>query len=339
VTYQIGLVGCGWIAAFQVEGWRLIPNVEVVAACDSDREKAEALARRFGIGWFGDDPHQMLDAVDLHIVDIATPPDTHKALAFAAMDRGLHVLCQKPAALTIADARTMIEMAQNRGVALYINEMLRFCGWFIKARELIEQDAIGTPTYARLSCRSASFLEVGPQRWMSYGFRDFVRKTSRGIILEETIHYFDVARYLLGEPRSIWAAVQRVSAALGGEDTVIAILRYPDRISVIENSWAAHGPERLTMEIEGTEGAILMSTAKVLELHCGRTGRLKQSWDFGGTSWAEQRPHVFAALFGDFLSMLDSCTDRTAQALDNLRSLRLTLMAYDSAERHAELEL
>jgi predicted dehydrogenase len=321
-----------------VEGWRLIPNAEVVAACDRDREKAAVLAHRFGIGWYGDDPHQMLDAVDLHIVDIATPPDSHKALAFAAMDRGLHVLCQKPAALTIADARAMIEMAQSRAVVLYINEMLRFCGWFVKARELIEQGAIGTPTYARLSCRSASFLEVGPERTMSYGFRDFVRETSRGIILEETIHYFDVARYLLGEPRSIWAAVQHVSRALGGEDTVIAILRYPDRMAVIEDSWAAHGPGRLAMEIEGTEGAILMSISKVLELHCGRTGGVERSWDFGGTSWAEQRPQVFAALFRDFLSMLDSA-DRTTQALDNLRTLRLTLMAYDSAERHAELEL
>jgi predicted dehydrogenase len=173
---------------------------------------------------------------------------------------------------------------------------------------------------------------------VNYGFRDFLKNNGRGIIIEETIHYFDVARYLLGDPRSIYAASQRVSPVLRGEDTVTAILRYPDKIAVIDDSWSAHGPERLSVEIEGTDGAILMSTNKVLELYSGRTGCLERCWDFGNAPWAGQRPLVFAALFRDFLAAVEGTGDRTAQVRDNLCTLRLTLMAYESAERRVELE-
>jgi predicted dehydrogenase len=339
MKYRIGLVGCGWISSFQIEGWSLIPNTEVVGVCDRDRFKAETLARRFGISWHGDDARLMMEACKIDIADIATTPESHLPLVLEAVNRGIHVLCQKPAAPKLAEAEEMIRAASTRDIVLYINEMLRFCPWFAKIRELLDAKLIGRPVYARFFNRTDGFLEVGPDHEIAYAHRGFLRRTPRVIVLEETIHYFDVLRYLFGDPRSIYAVTGHVSPALEGDDIVTAVMRYPSMIAVIEDSWSAHGPERSGLEIEGTDGAIFLSGLKVVEFYSGRSGRLEQTWNLGGKSWPEQRPHVFADLFRDFLRVIAAGADCVAQARDNLRTLRLTLAAYESAEESKEITL
>jgi predicted dinucleotide-utilizing enzyme len=107
MNLRVGLVGCGWISTYQIEGWRLIPDVEVVAVCDLEAARAHRLASQYGIPWSGDDAARMMDKCKLDILDIATPPRSHKDLALPAVERGIHMVCQKPSALTLAD-REMI---------------------------------------------------------------------------------------------------------------------------------------------------------------------------------------------------------------------------------------
>lgn len=339
MSFRVGLIGCGWISPYQVEGWRLVPEAEVAAVCDRDAARARDLAARFGVGWAGDDPQRMMEECRLDAVDIATPPESHRTLALAAFERGCHVLCQKPAAPTLAEAREMIDAAARRGMALYINEMLRFCPWYRQSREALAGGRVGRPVFARLFSRSSGFLEVGPERTVSYGFRDFLRSQDRVLMLEETIHYLDVARYLFGEPRSLYAAADRLSPLLRGEDVATVVLRYGGLAVIIEDSWSAHGPERNGMEIEGAEGSLFLSHSRVLEFYSGRSGRVEQTWDFSGKSWPERRPEVFAELFRDFLAVVNGQGDRAAQARDNLQSLALTLAAYDSAASGAVVNL
>jgi predicted dehydrogenase len=339
VTYRIGLAGCGWIAPYQLDGWKLVPGVEVVAVCDRDLSRARALAEQSGIQWSGQDAVHMMEDCSLDIIDIATTPESHKDIALAALERGLHVVCQKPLSTGIRDAEEMIEYACGRGLVLYVNEMLRFCPWFRKIRELLYSGAIGRPVFARLFSRVAGFVEVGPERVMSFGFREYFKAQPRAIVLEETIHYLDVLRYLFGEPGSIYAVTENVSPALRGEDLATAVLKFPGLTAVIEDSWSAHGPARSGAEIEGREGAALLTHAKVLEYYSGRSGRLEKTWDFSQQPWPQQRPLVFAALFADFLNLVASGGDGVAQARDNLRTLRLTLAAYESAASGAEIGL
>ena len=335
----MGLAGGGWIAPFQVEGWRLIPETDVVAVCDRDLSRAQALAARFNLPWAGQDAERMMDDCCLDILDIATTPESHKDITLAAVRRGLHVLCQKPAAPNLADAEEMIRQAAARGVVLYINEMLRFCPWFRKIRELLQAGLIGRPVYARFFCRAAGFLETGPERTMIYGFREYFKHQPRLIVMEQTIHYFDVLRYLFGEPGSVYAVTGRVSPFVRGEDLITTVMKYAGMTAVIEDSWSAHGSERSGLEIEGLEGALFLSHAKVLEHYSGSDGKVVRRWDFTGKSWPEWRPLVFADLFADFLRLVAGGGDRTGQARDNLKSLRLTLAAYESSESAVEVKL
>jgi predicted dehydrogenase len=249
------------------------------------------------------------------------------------------VLCQKPAAPNLADAHEMIEAADRGGLALYINEMLRFCPWYRQSREALTRGRLGRVAFARLFSRSAGFLEVGPERKVGFGLRDFLMQQDRVLMLEETIHYLDVARFLFGEPRSIYAAADRLSPLLRGEDVATVVLRHDGLTVLIEDSWSAHGPERSGMEIEGSDGCLFLSHSRLLELHSGASGRVEETWDYSGKSWPERRPGVFADVFRDFLDVIAEGKDRTAQARDNLRTLALTLAAYDAAAQGAVVNL
>ncbi|MCC6344654.1 MAG: Gfo/Idh/MocA family oxidoreductase [Bryobacterales bacterium] len=339
MTYRVGLAGCGWIAPYQLRGWNMLRRAEVVAVCDSDEARSRSLAAVNRIPWAGGDAVRMIEECRLDVLDIATSPQSHKAIALAAVERGVHVLCQKPVALCLEDAEEMIERAARCGVVLYVNEMLRFCPWFRQAYELLQSGSMGKPVYARLSNRTAGLLEVGPKREAAYGFRDFLKYSERVIMLEETIHYLDVMRYLFGEPTSIYAVTGHISSLIKGEDIATIVMRYPSMIAVVEDSWCAHGPDRSGLEIEGLEGSIFLSHAKVLESYSADTGKIEKKWDFSVLPWNEQRPHVFAKVFNKFLSTIETKTDFVTQAQDNLKTLRLTLMAYESAASGAPVNL
>ena len=339
MTLRIGLAGCGWISRCHIEGWKLVPNVEVVAGCDRDPSRARDLASRYGIPWAGEDAARMMDECRLDILDIATTPDSHKDLALIAAERGVHVLCQKPAALTLADAEEMIRCADEHGVTLYINEMMRFCPWFQQTHQLLQTNSVGRVIFARLFSRMAGFLKVGPSHKVIYGPREFLNRTDRAIMLDETIHYLDVMRYFFGNPESIYAITEHLSPLLKGEDVATIMLRYEGMTAIIEDSWSAHGPNRSGLEIEGLEGAVFLSHGKVLELYSGQRGGIEGTWEYSGTSWDEQRPAVFASLFKDFLKIISRERDLTTQAQDNLETLRLTLAAYESAETGTEVKL
>jgi len=243
MSWRVGLAGCGWISPFQLDGWRLIPGVEIVGVCDLRLERARQLSERYDIPWAGDSATHLLEDCRPDILDIATTPASHKKITLEALSRRVHVLCQKPVAPAVEDAQEMIDAAEKAAVTFYVNEMLRFCPWFRKTRELA--------------------------------------------------------------------------------------------VVVIDDSWSAHGPARSGLEIEGDEGALFLSHDKRLEFHSGCTGRVEARWDYSSRAWPEWRPLVFADLFLDFLRVVAECPRPAAQARDNLKTLRLTPAAYESATRNS----
>lgn len=330
MSLRVGLIGCGWISPFQAEAWRRVEGAELVAVCDRDGTRSRSLADRFGIAWSGDDALRMLTECPLDLVDIATTPDSHKSLTLAALKRGCHVVCQKPAAPSLEDAQVMIEAAEGLGRVLYINEMIRYCPWYRQAGEVLAAGRLGRVAFARIYNRIPGFLPQGPEGRVEYGFRDFLKSEERVIMLEETIHYLDVARYLFGEPSCIYCVTERLSPLVRGEDIANLVLRYDGLTVLIEDSWSACGPPRSGMEMEGSAGSLFLSGG-ALELFSGARGGVEERWDYSGKSWPQRRPEVFAALYRELLGVIAGRGNGTAQARDNLRTLALTLAAYESA--------
>ena len=124
--FRVGVIGTGWVARDRhIPSFGALPGVEVVGVYDRDRERARAVAARFGIGMVARDRDELL-AAGLDAVSVATPPWSHAEDACAALGAGLHVFCEKPMALDLAEATTMAEAATASGRILTISHNFDF---------------------------------------------------------------------------------------------------------------------------------------------------------------------------------------------------------------------
>lgn len=121
------MIGTGSIAAHHMLGWKAVPGVEVVALANRTRDKAVSLGREFGVseGHVYSDYREMLAREELDFVDVATAPHFHREAVLAAAGRGVHVLCQKPFAGSVEEAREMVAACNAAGVRCVVNENWR----------------------------------------------------------------------------------------------------------------------------------------------------------------------------------------------------------------------
>jgi len=118
-------VGAGYFSQFQYLGWRNIAGVECVGIVNRDAGKARTLADRYGIRDVYADLPAALDAARPDLVDIITPPETHRAFVAQCVDRRIPAICQKPFGRDYADALAITEHAERGGVPLVVHENFR----------------------------------------------------------------------------------------------------------------------------------------------------------------------------------------------------------------------
>ena len=123
---RFAILGTGFWAQYQLSGWRELEGVECVAVYNRTRSKAEAVARRFGIERVYDDAEELLSRERLDFVDVITDAGTHRRFVELAAARRLPVICQKPMAESLEDARAMESACREAGVPLLIHENWRW---------------------------------------------------------------------------------------------------------------------------------------------------------------------------------------------------------------------
>ena len=124
--FRVGIIGTGWVARDRhIPSFRTVAGVEIVGVYDRDHERARAVADRFGIGLVARDRDELL-AAGLDAVSVATSPWSHAEHARAALAAGLHVFCEKPMALDLAEATSMVEAATAAGRILTISHNFDF---------------------------------------------------------------------------------------------------------------------------------------------------------------------------------------------------------------------
>jgi predicted dehydrogenase len=140
---RVALVGCGRIAQTHCGYLRQLPDVELVGACDVSPAGREAFTARWQLPSFAD-VDELLSAAQPHVVHVVTPPATHSALAIQLLNAGVHVLVEKPMALTAAEAADMRVAARRTGRHLTVNHNRWFDPVVQRARALLQSGALGT---------------------------------------------------------------------------------------------------------------------------------------------------------------------------------------------------
>ena len=255
-VFKGAMIGCGFFSRHHAEAWRRMPNVQIVAACDSRLERAQVVSERPYVS-----PEAMLEREDLDFVDIVSRSDTHLDLVSQASQRGLAVTCQKPMAPDWATACRLVEAAEAKRVRLMIHDNWRWQPWYRAARKVIARGDIGTPLSYGFRCRWKDGAGEAPYPKQSY-FRDL-----RRFIIDETlVHHIDTARFLFGDIQTVYAEAMRVNPRIQGEDHAILTLRHTAPVM----GWM-HGHSFIALEdagpsidesiFEGEEGSIRISAA------------------------------------------------------------------------------
>lgn len=257
---RIAFAGAGMISAYHLTGWKQTPGVELVAICDAVLEKARTRAIEFGVSRAYTDFATMLDKEKPDAVDIVTPVETHAPLVRIAADRGVHVMCQKPMAPTLAEAEALVRDVGDR-VRFMVHENFRFRPQYVMVREWLEAGRVGDPTHACMTARSSGFLSLGGTTPFLLRRQPYLQAFPRLLIFEALIHHLDVLRFLLGPLMVVSAQVAKINQGLTGEDAASILLRGENGpICVLDGNFSAPGYPALPMdrlEISGTKGTLL----------------------------------------------------------------------------------
>lgn len=263
---RVGVVGTGaWSAAAHVPGFAATPEVDLVSICDVDRDRAERVAAAAGIPHIYASAEAMLAAEQLDLVSIVTPDDCHRADAELAIAAGAHVLCEKPLATTVADARYLATLAANAGVLTKIGFALRYAPALAWLRELVATDTIGEPQLLQAFQQNGQFLDPAkPFHWKMDRAR-----TGGGAIVEYGIHTLDIARWIMGEIVSVCGTSRTwiPRRQLPGLDDVVPVdvddgtawlMEFAGgAIGMGHAGWATAGrPPGLEVRVFGSRGAI-----------------------------------------------------------------------------------
>jgi len=160
----IGIIGTGFARTTQIPGFRDCMGVKIVAIASRHRDRAEGIAKEFGIEHVANDWQELVAHPDVELVSIVTPPSTHMEITLAALDHHKAVLCEKPMALNADQAARMVEKAKSAGVLALIDHELRFLNSRRVMRGMLESGAIGTVLHCNYVFRS-DYRSLADRAW------------------------------------------------------------------------------------------------------------------------------------------------------------------------------
>ena len=245
---RAGLIGCG---RFSVPGhaayYRLHPGFEFAAVCDLKRGAAEKVGRAFGVSSVYDDYEKMLDEAGLDAVSICTPTFTHAQIAAAAAERGIHVLCEKPFAISPEEGEGMVSVCRENGVVLHVGFNKRYDRGIEHARNLVAGEKYGRCFHGEFRWYGLSTFGTVPAVnsiigvLEKFGYSpesyspDWRLSDPRipGGVLEVFCHLVDLALWTFGEPGEVFGDAFRVSGEAKKPEHTAVIFKYPERARTV----------------------------------------------------------------------------------------------------------
>jgi UDP-N-acetyl-2-amino-2-deoxyglucuronate dehydrogenase len=260
-TLRLALVGCGAICDWHQVGIRTVPEIEITAAVDVDRARAEAAAAKFGAEVFTS-LDEALAKGTFDSVDLMLPHDVHEAAAVECFAAGKNVLLEKPMATTVDACKRILAAAGHAKTVFMLAENAQYWPEILIAREQIENGAIGDTITAQVHL-FFPVLEAfygGDRPWR-------MRKvqTGGGICIDAGSHYIRPLRMWMGEIDEVVAAMERPCLRMEGESLARALFRFRSGRVASFDLMLAEAPvgRQDVFRITGTKGEILIGLMHV----------------------------------------------------------------------------
>jgi UDP-N-acetylglucosamine 3-dehydrogenase len=299
-------------------------TADFVGITDEDAGRGAEAAEQFGVRFFHS-AHSLFEEVDAVVV--CSENKYHARDVIPALQGRVHVLCEKPIATTVEDARAMIQASENSGSQLRTAFPVRYLPPVARAREIVRGGSMGRV----LAVNGTNHGQI-PGGW----FLD-PELAGGGAVMDHTVHLADLLRWMLDvEVKSVYAEVDSFFGAGGTDDAAILTLEleggsFADgAFATIDPSWSrGEGYPTwgdVTLRISGTSGVLDVDPfAQPLKTFDHETG--SPSWSYVGED-------MNALMLADFLRGVAEDDPSGASGLDGLRTFEVVLAAYRSGEDH-----
>ena len=317
-----GFIGASRIAERVMPALRKLPGQELVGVVSRSAERAKQFAAEQGLSHSDTDLERFLRDGRFDAVYISSTNEQHCAQTLAALGAGCHVMCEKPLAMSIADAKRMVSEAAARGRVLATNHHLRGSDCHAQMRALIASGAIGRVHGAQVT--HAVYLPEQLQGW-----RLDQPEAGGGVVLDILVHDVDVLRYVLqAEPRRIYTSTAQAGLGRGEvEDSAMSVIEFdgPVLAQLHQSFVAPHGVTRV--HVLGTEGNLYAEGS----LTQAGAGQLWLRDAQGERELPVPKVDLYEAGFSAFVRACAGDGAPLASGLDGARSMAAALAGLASA--------
>jgi predicted dehydrogenase len=245
---KLGLIGAGRISQTYAQVLASVDFARLTAVADIRPGVAAAVAGGLQADSF-ETYEELLEKSDVDAVIVCTPPVTHTQITMDALGRGVHVMCEKPLAISLADANKMLDFAARSNAIVTMASKFRYVDDVVRARSIMSSGILGD--IILLENTFASRVDMS-QRWNS----DPV-VSGGGVLIDNGTHSVDVIRHLLGPIKEVMAVEGRRAQGLEVEDTAQLFLRGESGVrATVDLSWSIDKERDTYLDIYGSEGTI-----------------------------------------------------------------------------------
>ncbi len=328
-----GIVDGAHLPAYQKAG------LQVVGITDVDGAKAQDVAKRHGISRVYANINELLSDPEVQVVDIAVPSVAQPAIFEQIAQAKKHILAQKPMAPTVDQGLKMADLVDSNKIVAAVNQQLRFEEGVAAAHKMVEMGWIGTVTNMSITVNLITPWELWP----------WARDLERLEVMLHSIHYHDLIRWFLGDPKTIFCAAGRTKGQYPqGETRTISTALYGDGVtSVVHANHVNRGGDNLAeYRIDGDQGSIRGTLGLLYDYPNGRVDTLEvNSLVVPTDGWAPYPvttrwfPDAFIGTMGSVLGAIATGAPLRSSVRDNVNTLRLVDALYRSMDSGTSVDL
>jgi predicted dehydrogenase len=325
---RFAVIGCGRMGKRRMHTLMKQPNTDLVCVADTNSELAKGVAGEFGCGWHRT-IEDVLRAEDVECVIVSVPNHLHLEVANAALESKKHVFCEKPLGRFPLEAQAMVEKAARNGVTLKTGSNLRYFPTILKAKELLDQNAIGDLLFLR--------------GWIGHGGENLGEKwyaqpeaTGGGTLLVNGCHLLDIVRWFMGEPSSCVGMTQtNMWPVAPMEDNGFGLFEIVGgKTAFVHSSWTEWAGYSY-IEIYGKEGYMRIDNrGKNSRLIVGDRKSEERVFDYSSEPASSFQKELSA-----YADAIASSGQPEASGYDGLRAVEMAHGVYEAARKGSKVDL
>lgn len=227
---KIGLIGCGRISKNHFEAIAQIDGATIVTCCDVIEERAATAAKTYNVATYYTDHHALLDAEEIDAAIICTPSGIHPRIGIDVANKGIHVVTEKPMAISLKDADALVRACDDNKVQLFVVKQNR-----LNPSIQLLKKAIDKGRFGRMFMANATVRWTRPQEYYDLAKWRGTWEFDGGAFMNQASHYFDLIQWLMGPVESVMAYTNTLNHRIEAEDQGAGLIKFRNgAIGVVE---------------------------------------------------------------------------------------------------------